>query len=64
MAVLNSDVNNNDDEAKFIQTMISSLTASDEHHTVLNVLVSVFNLLRSSSSKFQVLKGMHIDESV
>lgn len=58
IAVLNSDVSSNDDEARFIQSMISSLTASDKHVTVLNVLVSAFNLLRSSSSKFQVLKAL------
>ena len=40
-----------------MQAMISSLSASDKHLVVLSVFVSVFNLLRASASKFQVMKG-------
>lgn len=57
VAILHSSVNNINDEQKIIHNMINSLSASDKHHVVLSVFVSIFNLLRSSASKFQVLKG-------
>jgi hypothetical protein len=40
-----------------IESVISQLSASDNSLVVLTIFVSVFNILRSSTSKFLVLKG-------
>lgn len=57
VAILHSSGCDSADEEKVINTLVNSLSAGENSAVVLRVFVSVFNLLCSTSSKFQVLKG-------
>jgi hypothetical protein len=58
VAILHSAVSDSSDEQRVITTLVDSLSANANGAVVVRIFVSVFNLLRSSSSKFHVLKGV------
>jgi len=57
IATLSTRVKDNTDEQEVIKILVNQLLSNENALSVLRVLVSVFNLLRSPQAKFQVLKA-------
>jgi hypothetical protein len=59
IAIMNTSVEVERSEGdEVIRTLIDNISASDNAKVVITVFVSVFNLLHSTKSKFEVMKGL------